>query len=164
MAKRRKEGSSRGVHKQIQENDLLKAIEKKKFFDEFYPKIKAIVKAGGGADNVLKSSEPFAAATIANLLNDEKSEVRLNAAKLIMDRVSGKAVERSMHIGLDVGKLRSEDLDAQIRRLMNQLGPKKFAENILDIKALPKPEGMKQKRKPGVFEVVEEGNDGPQES
>lgn len=134
------------------EDAILHAIEEKALFDEFYPVIREIIKAGGGADNILKKSEPYAAVTMASLLKSDKAEVRMAAAKNILERVSGKAVERSVNLNFDPTRLSSKDLDSQIKKLMKELGPKTFTENVLEVRALP----PKQKRKPKKSKLIED--------
>ena len=151
------------------ESQLIQALHEKEIFDQLMPALRKIVKSGGGADAVLKRSEPLAAATLATLLLSEKDEVRRQAAKDIMERVSGKAVERSMNVYADVGRLDDKSLDSQIMRLMSQSGADKFLEQALEVKKLPK----KQKRKPRKAQIiegdvidvtpVETKTDGPQE-
>ena len=135
--------------------DRIKAIKEKQLFDEFMPLIKSIIDAGGSAQEILKKSAPFAAAVMACSLRDENSQVRLKAAERIVEQEVGKAVERSMHLNLDVAKLREQDLDAQIRRLMQTTGVKELANQLVgNTPALPP--APKQKRKPKKPKLIEE--------
>lgn len=126
-----------------QEDQLVKAIQQKRRFDELMPKIEKLLQAGGTAEAVLKKSESLAAVTLVELLNSDKDEVRAKVAKDIMERVSGKAVERS--VSVNIGHLAEQDIDAQIERLINEVKGKGNDEFAVLTQANQR---RKQKRKP----------------
>lgn len=135
------------------EHQFIMALHEKQLFDELMPALRTIIKSGGGADAVLKKSEPLAASTLVGLLQSEKDEVRRQAAKDIMERVGGKPVERNMTLFADVGRLSENDIDSQIAALMSQTGAQNFLETALDLKKLSKP--RKQRRKPKKQDLLE---------
>lgn len=131
------------------EDDMLRSLDKLRIYDEMMPKLMKIIEAGGSAEKALKNSESLAAATMIDLMRPEhKAEVRLNAANKIMERVSGKAVERSVSVYGDLNQMAEQDLDSQIKQLMGKLG--------VTQPALEAPKAKKiQKRKPRKNELLE---------
>jgi hypothetical protein len=125
------------------ESDLIKAIEEKRLFDEIMPAIRAAIKAGGGADQVLKKSETLAAMRLIEATNSDKEDVRLKAATEILNRTIGKPVERSVNIYGDISKLNERDIDNQIMMLFEKQG----AKQLLASTGIAHPRS-KQKRKP----------------
>lgn len=126
------------------EDQLIKAIQQKQLFDTFYPKIQKLMRDGGTAESVLKKSESLAAVTLVELLQSDKDEVRRAVAKDILERVGGKAVERSVNV--NIGHLADKDIDAQIKRLIAETGGPLQLE-AHDAKAQKKYD-KKQSRKP----------------
>lgn len=127
---------------------MVRSLDKLRIYDELMPKLMKIVEAGGSAEAALKKSESLAAATMIDLMRpDYKPEVRLNAANKILERVSGKAVERSVSVYGDLNQMAEQDLDSQIKMLMGKLG-------VSEPKAIEAPK-VKQKRKPRKNEIIE---------
>lgn len=126
------------------EDRMIKAIQQKMVFDEMWPKIQKLMQDGGTAESVLKKSESLAAVTLVQLLASGKDEVRRAAAKDIIERVSGKAVERSLNV--NVSHLAEQDLDSQINRLLAEMQGKR-ALKAHDAKA-EKKLTRRQSRKP----------------
>lgn len=142
---------------------MIKALDEKRMFDSLMPALRAILKAGGGADKVLKQSEPLAAVNLVKHAASEDEGIALKASIEILNRVSGKPVERSINVYADTGRLSDRDLDSQIQRLIKQSGAKQFLQQTLDV--TPKKKGRKaQKRKPRVSEFTPEVTDGPEET
>jgi hypothetical protein len=125
-----------------------RGVEKEmELFQELMPAIRQILKSGGGADQVLKKSEPLAAVNLVKHAHSEDAGVALKASIEILNRVSGKPVERSMNIYADISKTNEADLDNQILRILEQSGAKRLVEDTLDI-SLTKKKKKAQKRKP----------------
>jgi hypothetical protein len=130
---------------------MIKAIAAKRgveheleIFQQVWPAIKAALKAGGGADVVLKKSETLAAMKLIQATNSEKEEVRLKAATEILNRTQGKPVERSINVYGDLSRMDEKDLDSQIANLLHRQGATRLLKKALDI---PTPK-RSQKRKP----------------
>lgn len=149
------------------EDDVINSIAKKRaaemkldvefeIFQQLLPAIRAVVRSGGGADQMLKKSEPLAAMKLIKSTMDEDPSVALKASTEILNRVSGRPVERTMTLFADVGRLNERDLDSQILRLMKQTGADgahQLMGAVLDhpIAAIPK-----KKRRPRTPKIVEE--------
>lgn len=139
-----------------QENDLIKAIHEKQLFDEIMPAIRAAVKAGGGAEHILKKSESIAATNLVKSALSEDAGVALKASIEILNRTQGKPVERSVNIYGDISKMSEGDVDNQIIMLLEKAGAKQLVANTLDVKP------VKKARKPRKSQLFGEGN--PQEN
>jgi len=138
-----------------QERELLDAIHKKRklepkaqkefeLFQELLPAIRAAIKAGGGADQILKRSTTIAAMELLKATQSEKDEVRLKAATEILNRTEGKPVERSINVYGDISKMNERDVDSQILALIQKTGANKLLETSLGVPTKKR----SQKRKP----------------
>lgn len=165
------------MRKNHNENDLIDAINRKRatekkleaeydLFKQLLPALRAVAQSGGGADQMLKKSEPLAAMRIIETAARGDPANALKAATEILNRVSGRPVERTMTLFADVGRLNEKDLDGQIARLLKQHGSDgahQYLGVVLDepIKALPK---KKRKPKtPKILEQAKEANDRSEE-
>lgn len=129
-----------------EEKEMIKAIHEKRLFDQIMPAVRAAVKAGGGADAVLKKSETLAALALIEGTQSEKDEVRLKAATEILNRTIGRPVERSINIYGDLTRMNEKDVDSQIMLLLENTGASKLLKDA-GVTA-PKSKRSKQKRKP----------------
>lgn len=140
------------------ENDLIALMDDKALFDQIIPTIRKMAAAGGGADSILKRAEPVAASTLVSLLQSDKDETRRQAAKDIMDRASGKPVERNVHLFGDVSKMHDQDLDTQIKQLVSQTGAETLLAEVLrepEPAKMGRPKGKKDSkpRKPKIIDI-----------
>lgn len=127
------------------EDSRIALMDDKRMFDMIMPAIREVVKSGGGADAILKKSEPLAAMKLIEATNSDKDEVRLKAATEILNRTLGRPVERSLNLHADVGRLSDKDLDSQIARLMSQSGAR---EAIIDATLSVEPTPTKKRKTP----------------
>jgi hypothetical protein len=128
-----------------EEASLVKAIDEKLIFDELMPAIRAVVKSGGGADAILRKSEPLAAVNLIKHASSEDEQVALKASIEILNRTQGRPVERSVNLYGDINRMNERDVDAQIMRLLETTGARPLVEAAVEVKAAPK---RKQRRKP----------------
>jgi hypothetical protein len=133
---------------------LLNALAQKELIEHLGPTLTRILREGGGAEAVLKKTEKYAAVTLASLLVSENDAVRRQAAKDILERVSGKAVERSVNIYGDIAKLNERDIDQQILQLIGKTQADKILEATV-VRERP----IKQSRKPRKSQPLVEGPD-----
>lgn len=137
------------------ENSYASAIQKKQLFDELMPMIHAVARAGGGAEKILKQSEAAAAANLVYSMGSDKADVSLKASVEILNRTTGKPVERSFNIYGDLSKLNEKDLDNQILRAIQRTGSPQLLEKIIQpIEVSPAPAKVKQSRKPRISNPV----------
>lgn len=130
-----------------EERLLINAIHEKALFDQIMPAIREAVKSGGGADAILKKSEPLAATRLVQSAASDDPAVSLKASIEILNRTQGKPVERSINVYGDISKMNERDVDAQIMSLLERTGAQKLVETTLDISAKPTRKRA-QKRKP----------------
>lgn len=128
-----------------EEKDLINLISEKKLYDQFMPAIKQLVQAGGSAEAVLAKSEPLAAATLVSLLKTADASTRRAAANDILNRVSGKPIERSMTVFADINRMAESELDKQISALFSTLNPNQL---MASKKALPSKRQKRRSHKP----------------
>lgn len=106
------------------EDSMLAAIDDKMLADLFLPGIRAIVKAGGGAEAIMKKSEAMAALGIVGAaMNAEKEDVRLKAQIEILNRTQGKPVERRLNLYGDIADMTPEQIENDIINIVNRAGP-----------------------------------------
>lgn len=139
---------------------MIKALASKRnveremeIFETVWPAIKAAIKAGGGADAVLKKSETVAAVKLIQHANSEDASTSLKASIEILNRVSGKPVERSINVYGDIAKMNESDVDNQIMMLLQKTGATKLIHQTLDVTP-PKKKTLKQKRKAQKLETT----------
>ena len=106
MARGRKRSENKVEEKMIQTLSDLERYEQ--WQREVLPKLQALVQSGAPADEILKFAEAYAAARIATEAMIGKN---LHAAKDVLDRVQGKAKERT-EVEHKYSKLTDEELDA----------------------------------------------------
>lgn len=99
--------------------DLMSSIEDKQLWEELAPFIKKAMQFGGGAQQILSKSQGVAAVKLVELLlYSDKDDVKLRAAKELLDRSLGKSVERKISIHGDFNDMPERQLDAEITRLL----------------------------------------------
>lgn len=130
------------------ESDLVKAIDEKKLFDAIMPAIKAVVRSGGGADAILRKSEPLAAVKLIEKANSDDDGISLKASIEILNRTQGRPVERSVNLYGDISRMNEADVDNQIRRLLDSTGAKDLIETTLSVMPPKKTKRKAQARKP----------------
>lgn len=136
---RNRRASNRTEHK------LIRTLDELRLYDELIPSIRAAAIAGGGAEQILKRSEAMAALQLVESLSSEKDDVKLKASIEILNRTTGKPVERTLNIYGDISKLNERDVDNQILRAIEKSGAHALIEAATASKLLPK---IKQSRKP----------------
>lgn len=140
----------------MEEKRMIRTLDNLKLYDELMPAIKAVVAAGGGADQILRKSEALAALQLVGALDSEKDDVRLKASVEILNRSLGKPVERSVSIYGDISKMNERDIDNQIMKALERSGAHQLIEAAVTERALPK---VKQSRKPRKAELNINGQD-----
>lgn len=149
------------------EDDLIASIGRKRaaerkldleyeLFQQLLPAIRSVFKSGGGADQMLKKSEPLAAMRLIKSAMDEDAGVALKASTEILNRVSGRPVERTMTLFADVGRINEKDLDNQILRLLKQTGQDGAHQLMGAVLDQPIPVAPKKKRRPRTPKIIEE--------
>lgn len=140
------------------ENHLIEKLDDKRLADLYLPTIKAVLKAGGGADAILKKSEALAATQLALSAMSDRPDTRLKAAIEILNRVQGKPVERHLNIYADVAAMSEDQLDREIFALAKRAGVQEVIDVIAtEKKALP----PKKKRQTASVKVVIPDNSKP---
>ncbi len=125
------------------EDSLIDQLDDKRLADLYLPLIKQVLKAGGGADAILKKSEALAALKLSTSAMSEKPDIALKAAIEILNRVQGKPVERHLNIYADVAAMSEQQLDREIYALAKRAG----VQEVIDVIALEaKPLPPKKKR------------------
>lgn len=127
------------------ENDLIEAIDDKSLADLFLPAIKEVLKAGGGADQILKQSEVLAAMRLSTSAMSGRPDLALKAATEILNRTQGKAVERHLNIYADVSQMSEEQLAREIKAIAARGG----ARELIEVVANPRQLASAGKRRPG---------------
>jgi hypothetical protein len=130
------------------EDSVIAALQEKALFDQIMPAIREAVQSGGGADAILKRSEPLAAVKLVQHSQSDDPHVSLKASTEILNRVSGKPVERSVNVFADISKMNEKDVDAQIMMLLEKTGATPLIEAVVDSPKKALPTKVKQKRKP----------------
>lgn len=125
------------------EDALIDGLDDKRLSEIFLPGIKAILKAGGGADAILKGSKTLAAVRIASTAMTGDPSNALKAAETILNRTDGKAVERRLNIYADVADMSEEQLDREIYSLARRADVKE----VIELLAEPKRQTIKVKPK-----------------
>lgn len=136
-----------------QEHRLIRTLDNVRLFDELMPVIRACAIAQGGSEMILKKSEALAALQLIESLDSDKDDVRLKASVEILNRVSGKPVERTLNIYSDISKLNERDIDSQILRSIEKSGATKLIEAAISSRSIPK---VKQSKKPKKSEFIEQ--------
>ena len=129
------------------EHRMVKLLDEKALFDELMPAIRAVVKAGGGADAILRKREPLADVNLIKATTSYDEQVALKANIEILNRTQGRPVERSVNLYGDINRMNERDVDAQIMRLLETTGARPLVEAAVEVKAAPK---KRQRRKPRV--------------
>lgn len=106
---------------------MVNALDKMKAFEAFealiLPQLQADMAAGLTADQIYKKYEHLAAARAVSIVMTEKDNSKaLNAAKDILDRAQGKAVEKK-EVKHTLDKLPDEQLDALLLTELEDMGP-----------------------------------------
>lgn len=127
------------------EHKFIRTLDELRLYDELIPSIRAAALAGGGAEQILKRSEAIAALQLVESLSSEKDDVKLKASIEILNRTTGKPVERTLNIYGDISKMNERDVDNQILRAIEKSGAHALIEAATASKLLPK---VKQSRKP----------------
>lgn len=127
------------------EANMLRTMDNLRLYDTLMPAIRAAAIAGGGADQILKRSESLAALQLIESLDSEKDDVKLKASVEILNRTSGKPVERTLNIYGDISKMNERDIDAQILRAIEKTGAHQLIEAAVSERPFAK---IKQTRKP----------------
>lgn len=140
-----------------EERKMIRTLDNLKLYDELMPAIKAVVAAGGGADQILRKSEALAALQLVGSLDSEKDDVRLKASVEILNRSLGKPVERSVNIYGDISKMNERDIDNQIMKALERSGAHQLIEAAVVERHLPPK--VKQSRKPRVPKLINETPD-----
>lgn len=130
-----------------EETKLIRTLDNLKLYDELMPAIRAAAIAGGGADQILKKSEAIAALKLVESLDSEKADVSLKAAIEVLNRTSGKPVERTLNIYGDISRMNEKDIDNQILRAIEKTGANQLIEAAVTERKLL-PNKIKQSRKP----------------
>lgn len=133
------------------EKRMLRSLDNLKIYDEMMPAIRAVIAAGGSADQILKKSEAMAALQLILALDSEKDDVKLKASVEILNRSLGKPVERSVNIYGDISKMNERDIDNQIMKALERSGATQLIEAAVSERKLPK---VKQSRKPRVPKLM----------
>lgn len=141
------------------EKQMLRTMDNLKIYDELMPLIREVIKAGGGAENILRKSEVYAAAQLVDSLGSEKDDVKLKASIEILNRTSGKPVERTLNIYGDLAKMNEKDIDNQILRAIEKSGASQLIDTALHAKQITTSK-VKQTRKPRKSDPI--GQEPPQ--
>lgn len=107
-----------------EENALIDELDDKRLAEIFLPAIKEIIKAGGGAEQILKHSEALAACRLTTTAAKGSQDAALKAAIAILDRTQGRPVERRLNVFADVASMSDEQLDREILALAKRAGAK----------------------------------------
>lgn len=118
-----------------EEAEIIDKIDDKALWDEIGPVIKKAIKLGGGAQEVLSKAQSVAAQKMLELMYDDKSDIRFRAAKEILDRSIGKAVERKVSIYGDINQMNEREIDNEIKRLLEDADGGAVLDAIIDHKA-----------------------------
>lgn len=130
-----------------QERDMVRTLDNLRLYDQLMPAIRAAFVSGGGSDQILKKAESIAAMGLVESLIAEKEDIRLKAQIEVLNRTSGKPVERTLNIYGDISKLNERDLDNQILKAIETSGAQPLIEAVMTERKLPAPK-VKQSRKP----------------
>ncbi len=125
------------------EDALIDKLDDKRLADLYLPLIKQVLKAGGGADAILKKSEAMAAVQLSLSTMSDKPDIRLKAAIEILNRVQGKPVERHLNIYADVAAMSEAQLDREIYALAKRAG----VQEVIDVISAETPKALPPKKK-----------------
>lgn len=142
-----------------EERKIIRTLDNLRLYDELMPAIRACAIAQGGAEQILKKSEVLAALQLVESLDSDKDDVKLKASVEILNRVSGKPVERTLNIYGDISKLNERDIDSQIMKAIERSGSAQLIEAAVTTRSLSAPK-IKQSRKPRKSDPI--GNPEPQ--
>lgn len=135
------------------EKQMCRNLDDLRLYEEIMPAIKAVARAGGGADMILKKSEVLAVLKIIELIGSEKPDVALKASIEVANRSLGKPVERTLNIYGDLSKMNEQDIDNQILRAIEKSGAHKLIEAAIASPQIATTK-IKQSRKPRKSEPV----------
>lgn len=105
------------------EESMLETMDRAKLFTQLEPLLKAAVKYGGGAETMLSKSQAFAAFKLLTLMDSPDEGIALNAAKEVLNRALGKAVERKISFNANMNEMTDAELDKAIKGLIRKDGP-----------------------------------------
>ena len=126
------------------EDSLIEAMDDQKLAALFLPAIKEVIRAGGGADAILKKSEALAATKLSTSVLSAKPDVALRASIEILNRIQGKPVERHLNIYADVAQMSESQLDQEIVALAKRAGAQNIIDAVIETVKLPvKPRAKK---------------------
>jgi ketopantoate reductase len=125
------------------EDNLISAVDRMAIYEQLEPVIRAAMKYGGGADTILAKAQSLAAAEIIGLLRSDKEEVRLNAAKELLNRSLGKPVERKISLHSDISQMNQAEIDRSIKQLLKTASPAQ----VVDAAVAALPAAVKAKAK-----------------
>lgn len=115
---------------------MVDGIDDKVLWEEIGPIIKKAMKHGGGAQQILSKSQAMAATKMIELMMySDKDDVKLRAAKELLDRSLGKAVERKLSIHGDLSTMSEKELDSEVARLLEEADGGAILDAIIDHKA-----------------------------
>lgn len=126
------------------ESRVIAKLDEMALYEELAPAIRAVLKYGGSVDSVLRKSQGLAAARLIELLNSEKDDIKLKAAVTLLERVSGKAIERKVNIYGDLAELNPKEIDQRIKRLLgkgHEAG--EVIDAVIEAKVVKTPDGSK---------------------
>lgn len=125
------------------ENALIEHIDDQKLAALFLPAIKEVIRAGGGADAILKKSEALAATKLSTSVLSDKPDVALRASIEILNRIQGKPVERHLNIYADVAQMSESQLDQEIIALAKRAGTQNIIDAVVSTAKTIKPRAKK---------------------
>lgn len=143
--------------KNHQEAKTIRTLDNLKLYDQLMPVIRACAVAQGGADQILKKAEAIAALQLVESLGSEKDDVKLKASVEILNRTSGKPVERTLNIYGDISKMNERDIDNQILKAIEKSG----SHQLIEAAILPANK-IKQSRKPRKSKLLVEDSTVPE--
>lgn len=140
-----------------EERKMIRTLDNIRLYDELMPAIRAAAIAQGGAERMLKMSEVLASLKLIESLDSKKDEVSLKASIEILNRTTGKPVERTLNIYGDISKLNERDLDAQILRAIDKSGATQLIDAAASSKAIKVRKPRRPRKNPLLVDPTPEG-------
>lgn len=117
------------------EDGMVEALDEKALLIEMMRELLPVFKKTRelrDADDILRTWAPAAAKVLVKntLFGDERAQN--SAAKEILDRVNGRAVERQVSLNADLGSLKDPEVDRELGRIFHKLGRDIFVESAGD--------------------------------
>ncbi|HEX5033143.1 MAG TPA: hypothetical protein VFW62_01565 [bacterium] len=137
------------------EDDLIDALDEKALLLEMMREILPTwrrLRNIRDPEAILQLAGPHAARTLMHAMMFGNIERREVAATKILDRVIGKPVERKMTLSGDLHKLSEQEVDREIGRILQKLGPGELAGILRE--ALPRGEVV-------IAEAAEDSGEAP---